>query len=296
MRKLIFNLLVFYSSLSFAQTDSLIVKKKSNRLLIAEGIVYSTSFIGLYNLWYKDYEMVSFHFFNDSQEWLQLDKAGHMHSTYWTSKLNSELFLWAGKSTRKSVLYGTGISLLYISTIEIFDGFSENWGASLSDISVNILGAGLYAGQQLLWNEQKVLLKYSYYPSNYAADRPEMLGSNLPEKMLKDYNATTFWLSFNLQSITTIKIIPAWLQLAIGYGGDGLTGGSENYFDQTCNCYPVENSKRIRQYYLSLDVDLSRIKVKNRFIKSVFSIVNTLKFPFPVIEFTKNNTNFHLYR
>jgi hypothetical protein len=53
-----------------------------------------------------------------------------------------------------------------------------------------------------------------------------VLGSSLAEQMLKDYNGQTYWLSVNLHSFYKN---PKWLNLAIGYGANGmLTGNGEN--------------------------------------------------------------------
>jgi hypothetical protein len=49
------------------------------------------------------------------------------------------------------------------------------------------------------------------------------------EQMLKDYNGQTYWLSVNLHSFYKGSKIPKWLNLAIGYGANGmLTGNGEN--------------------------------------------------------------------
>ena len=48
------------------------------------------------------------------------------------------------------------------------------------------------------------------------------------ERMLKDYNGQTYWLSANLKSFFQGSNIPAWLNVAVGYGADGMFGGFEN--------------------------------------------------------------------
>ncbi|MBK8806053.1 MAG: DUF2279 domain-containing protein [Bacteroidales bacterium] len=272
MKKYICIIITLLSQLYvIAQTDSTIFKKRKTALIISESAIYSASFVGLYKLWYADYEMSKFHFFNDTNEWFLVDKGGHSFSTYWTSKINTELFLWSGMPKKNSILLGTGISMLYITSIEILDGFSAAWGASAPDFVANLSGALLFSIQRAVWNEERINLKYSYFPSEYASLRPNVLGKTLPEKLLKDYNATTFWLSFNLKSLTKISAIPSWLNIAIGYGANGLTGGKENYFDTACNCYPIANSLRTPQVYISLDIDLSKIKTKPSLGKAYFT-------------------------
>ena len=38
------------------------------------------------------------------------------------------------------------------------------------------------------------------------------------------------------------------------------------------------------QFYLSLDIDLVKIKTKSKFLKSVFSVINFIKIPAPTLE------------
>jgi hypothetical protein len=45
-----------------------------------------------------------------------------------------------------------------------------------------------------------------------------------------------------------------------------------------------ENQQRISQYYLSLDIDLSRIKTKSHLLKTIFDVLNVIKIPFPTLE------------
>ena len=63
-------------------------EEKSNNqklkiLLITEGVTYTATLLGLNSLWYKDYPRSSFHWINDNKEWLQMDKMGHMASSYY---------------------------------------------------------------------------------------------------------------------------------------------------------------------------------------------------------------------
>jgi hypothetical protein len=73
--------------------------------------------------------------------------------------------------------------------------------------------------------------------------------------------------------------IPKWLNVAIGYGADGmLTGKSE-----TVNNLIISHQRK-RQFYLSLDVDLSRIETKSHVLKTIFEVFNVIKVPFPTLE------------
>lgn len=257
-------------------------------LATGEASFYTGSMLVLNQAWYTDYEQTSFHWFNDNNEWMQMDKIGHGWSVYQASRINSWLYRQAGLSKDKADLLGTGIALLAISSIELFDGFSTNWGASPGDLLANTLGAGLYYCQSQLFDKQIAKLKYSYKPTDYPEIRPKILGSTTAEQILKDYNAQTYWLSVAFNDIYPTKILPDWVCLSAGYGADGMTGGSKN---------PVEykHIERQRQFYLSLDVDWEQIETKRKGLKILFKALNMVKIPFPVIEFNRSGSKFHIF-
>lgn len=237
---------------------------------------------GLYNLWYKDYPSTKFHFFNDNKEWLQIDKFGHVFSSYYLGVTAIEAAKWSGVEENKQwrwALFGS----IFQNPIEIWDGFSAGWGASAGDLLANTFGTVLSAGQHALWKEQKIIMKYSYRSSPYAAMRPNVLGSTLPEKILKDYNAQTYWFCYS-----PIKHKNwSWLGLAAGYGADGILGGYENSWKNSngVDVYRFDIHRQ-RQYYLGLDFNLTKIKTKSKFLKTAFFILNCIKLPAPGMEFT----------
>ncbi len=285
-----FLLIVFYGNAQSDTTNN-INKKRLLFLLSGETIAYSSTIVGLNILWYKDYEHSSLHFFNDSKEWLQIDKLGHFYTSYYLNNILSSGFEWSGVEKNKSLLYGSGLSFIFISTIEIFDGFSEKWGASWSDIIVNTGGITLYAGQEKLWNEQRIIPKFSFMQTDYSLMRPDALGSNYIENLIKDYNGQTYWLSFNINSFAKIDGFPNWLNIAFGYGANGMLEGMDNNYNIVeGGCYSFE---RYRQYYFSIDIDLSKIKTNSKILGTCFQIFNSVKIPLPAIEFNKYRTRFH---
>ncbi len=248
---------------------------------------YSATMFSLNQLWYKNYSHSSFHFFDDSGEWLQMDKAGHGFSSYYLSNMLSKGFSWTGMNRKSSVLWGTGIAFVAMSSIEIFDGYSSKWGASWTDVSANLCGGLLFASQELAFKKQVFRLKFSFHPSGWATYRPDALGDNVIQQIVKDYNGQTYWLSGNMKSITGFKGIPAWLNISIGYSGEEMLGGNDN-LDVSWEFAQGQTPVRYRQYYLSLDADLTRLKVKNRLVKGLLSIFNSIKIPFPALVYEKN--------
>jgi hypothetical protein len=241
----------------------------------------------LNELWYKDYPRSGFHFFNDNNEWLQMDKCGHATTAYYVGRVGIDLMQWSGVGRKKAIWYGGMVGSVYQLTIEVLDGFSSQWGFSPGDFTANTLGSALVVGEQLAWDEQRITLKFSFQPSMYAPYRPNELGTNLQQNILKDYNGQTYWLSVNPASFMSKQTkFPKWLNIAVGYGAEGMTGASYNppYID--AEGWQV-NFERYRQFYLSFDVDLTRIKTKSKLLHSVFNTIGFIKIPAPSIEFNK---------
>jgi hypothetical protein len=168
------------------------------------------------------------------------------------------------------------------------DGYSDGWGFSWGDVGANVLGSSLAIAQEACWEQQRIQLKFSYAQSGIAKYNPSLLGENNYTQVLKDYNGQTYWLSINPSSFVKKQTkFPSWLNIAFGYSAYGMLGARYNSFtvqnaDGTVLLYEKE-----RRFYLSLDIDLTRIKTKSRFLKGLFSAVNILKFPAPSIQFSK---------
>lgn len=295
----VFKLLaiLLYSSVSNAQdfdaffkpSDTL-NKSRKNYTIVAGASSAAAGLIALNSLWYTDYQKSNFHFVNDNAQWLQMDKVGHVYGTYHLGKIYSDALQWSGVDRNKSIWYGATAGFLFVSTIEIMDGYSENWGASGGDIAANAAGSALYIGQELLWQDQRITPKFSIHTTLYASARPAVLGSTFSEQILKDYNGQTYWLSANVHSFAKNTKIPKWLNLAVGYGAEGMIAGD----DQLVNTVFLPTNSRYRQFYLSLDVDLTKIPTNSHLLKTVFSLVNTIKIPAPTVEFTSSGkVKFH---
>lgn len=291
----IFIIIFIFGSLHVsAQQDSSLHRKRLNPLLITGAVAYTGSMAGLYNLWYKDYPQSSFHFTNDNKEWMGLDKLGHVTTSYWVGRVSYHSLRWAGVKEKHAVWYGGSAGLFFLTTVEIFDGFSAEWGASTGDIAANFAGAALFIGQQLGWKEQRLLIKYSYYPGDYAQYRPDLLGSTPIERSIKDYNSQTYWLTGNIHSfLRPQSSFPKWLNIAVGYGAEGMLGGSEN--PPEYNGEPLPGFKRTASFYLSADVDLTRIPTRSKVLKGIFTVLGFIKIPFPTLEFNTNDQfKFHI--
>ncbi len=124
----------------------------------------------------------------------------------------------------------------------------------------------------------------------------ELYGKSIQERILKDYNGQTYWLSMNLKSFAHNINIPAWLNVAVGYGAKGVFGGFENTgFDKRGNIiFNRPDIERQRQWYFSPDVDFTKIKTGKRLVKTLFSLMNMIKMPAPALELSGGKLKGHL--
>ncbi len=318
-------LCLIVSGLSFAQDNSSSLglfepsdtfnKKRFWTLTGTTTAVYTGVVIGLNELWYADYPKSKFHSFNDFGEWEDMDKVGHLYTAYFYSHWSTSLYKWTGMNDKAAAWMGFGASTILQTTIEVMDGFSAEWGFSWGDVGFNTAGSALYLIQDLKWKEQRILMKYSSFrrkvpdftlsstnglSSITLQERTEELfGSSLPEILLKDYNATTIWASVNVADFIKKEEskFPKWLNVAVGYGAGNLYGGTDNNWeDDNGNEFQLnsQNFPRYRQFFLSLDVDLTKIETKSKFLKTLFGAVNIFKIPAPAIELnTLGKVEFH---
>jgi hypothetical protein len=263
---------------------SLVDRKQLRDILLIESTAAATSLAGLSILWYSGYQHSSFHFINDNNEWLQSDKLGHVTASYFISRTGYNLLRIPGVESRKAVWYGGALGFVYLGIVELMDGFSDGWGASMGDVAANAAGSASFIGQQLAWGEQRILFKWSFHGTKYAKYNPSQLGSNLTERMIKDYNGQTFWLSANISSfLGKGSGFPEWLNIAAGYSADGVVGA--RYNPAAINGITIPEFRRTRQFFLAPDIDLTRIRTDSHFLRTLFNVLGVIKLPLPALEY-----------
>lgn len=281
-----------FLSLNLSAQDSLSIEQQSKRYknyYLYGGVAYVGSMLALNQLWYADHDRSSFHTFNDNDEWLQMDKTGHVFSAYALSSFSYELLKGKQEFDPKAARISAISAFTFLSTIELMDGFSEAWGFSWGDVISNTSGIGLFYIQEALFQQQIIRLKFSYQPTRYREYRPNVLGENELQAIFKDYNGQIYWASINLNELSQ-SIKPKWLNLAFGYGGEGMVSANENILRD------VESFNRKRQYFISLDVDFSKIRTKKPWVKSIFKVLNIIKVPAPSMEFNQGGgSEFHWF-
>lgn len=262
------------------RADSLKVRKGITHAVLSSSA--AGSLLALNQVWYAPYTTEKFHFFNDSEQWMQMDKLGHAFTGYMiTNKLN-RLHNWAAGKRQPWV--GAVYALSYLSALEIMDGFSSGWGFSGSDMLANGVGVGIAFSQDHFFKRQLIIPKFSFSRSSYAMLRPEILGSTYAEQVLKDYNGQTYWLSVPIATFLNLPKGFKWICISLGYGCDAKLVGSQNAWNGF-------NARR--QVYLSFDIDCSSLAPRHPKLNKVLTHLNLIKVPFPSLEFSSDKTRFH---
>ena len=266
--------------------------KRMNALIGFSSVAYGGSMIGLGTIWYDN--LSSFRFFNDNDGWGYMDKLGHVTSAQHIGRAGIAALRWTGLEEKKAVWIGGSTGLVYLTSVEVFDGFSPDWGFSWGDFASNTIGSALLIFQELQWSEQRILTKWSYGGSTYAQYRPELLGANGTERWLKDYNGQTYWLSFDIRSsLLKNSNFPAWLNFAVGYGIEGYTGANRNP-ETNDKGEAIPDFKRYAQVYFAPDINFEKIPTDSRFLQTLLGILNFLKAPLPAVEYNEvDGMKFH---
>jgi len=283
-RFLVIILLCVFNFNLFSQ-DTLRTKVDKNfyKFLAAEGVVLSGAILYLKHEWYYDKKRVSFHFYNDFKGWNQVDKLGHFYVSYLESNVGYSILKKFNFSEKKALYFGGFQGLILETPIEFLDAYYQGWGFSVSDLVANTLGSVFFIMQQKIFNEQLIKPKLSFSKSIYASEANGLLGKkSLISQFVYDYNGYTYWFSFSPKKIFKFKKVPKWLNLAIGYGANGMLGEFEN--KSMYKGEEIPSFKRYRQFYLSLDIDFSKIRTKSRFVNKIFDGLSYIKIPLPTLE------------
>ena len=295
----VFFLIIFLKAsvvnAQFFQPDTIPNQKRIRWVSAMAGGGYAMTMLYLGTVWYAKEDLGPFHFFDDSHEWKQMDKVGHVMGGYQMSRMIIDLYKWAGLPKRRALIVGGASGFLAMSSIEVFDAFGAKWGFSWYDVGANLLGSSLAVLNEGLWNEDRLQLKFSYLPTSYARDpaNSRLFGNTFPEWLLKDYNGQVYWLSVNMHSFLPEgnfkRHYPAWINLALGYGAEELVGGYEDPMGDW-------RTREYRQWYVGLDIDLSRMIPKKGWGNSFLSVLNLFHVPLPAFEKDRTGHRILLFR
>lgn len=242
--------------------------------------------IYFYESIYRNNLSSSFRFTNDLGANRDMDKSGHMLSSYNLSIAGIHLMKQTGMDKKRAAWIGGSYGVVFLTTKEILDGFREGYGFSLPDMAGNIAGSAFAVSQELLLGQQVVRIKYSYNDRGLAKESSDDMGRDLAGRMIFNYNCQTHWLSLNINSLGgSMKVFPGWLNIAFGHSVFGMTGGCSS--STVTKSTGLTNSAGYRQVFIAPDIDLSAIETGSGFFNGVLRTLNFIKIPSPAIEYNR---------
>ncbi len=238
-------------------------------------------------------ETGSFHFLEDIQYALWVDKFGHFYGGYSTSYLFTEAFITSGFGWELSNILGSVMGLGYMTYIEVLDGYSKGFGFSPTDYYFDVFGAGFYLAQYYVPVLQNFNPKFMYVNHKWIGEKDRQPH----ESFIDNYSTQTFWMSINIQNLfggVVAKYVPEWLELSIGYAAYSLCypplGGCDPSVSEPVSYDAWGNRKII----VSVDYNLVKLLPDGppfwNWFKQNFKL---FKLPAPAIEFGKT-TKFYL--
>lgn len=303
MRLPVLLLFFFCSSAIFSQAsdksfvtqpDSTGIDLKNRRWLwsaAGQSLGYGTALALLNETWYSQYPRGKWHTFNDWGEWKQMDKFGHVYGTYVQGRASMELWRWAGVPRKTRIWVGGLTGTAFQTLVEYLDGRSAAWGWSWGDIGANVLGSATLIAQELAWDEQRIQLKLSFHPTRYSDSQLqqrsiELYGENWASRMMKDYNAQTYWASLRIKAFWKNARVPDWLCVSFGTGASGLWGGESNIKKDAAGniLFDRRDIPRRRQWYFSPDIDLTKIHTRKKWVRFALLTLSAFKVPLPTLE------------
>ncbi len=216
--------------------------------------------------WYEDDNV--FHFENDFDYALNLDKFGHFAFGVLVGESFYEGYHWAGLSEFKSYLFAGLSAFATHVAIDIKDGFAPQWGFSVFDVLSGTLGGFLPMAERYVPLFKYVDLKWSYWINTRAYYDQSETGV-----FSDDYVNQTFWASFKVHRMLPAAIrdyYPGWLALAVGLSID------ERVFTGEPNPH--------REVYVALDYDLEAFRPQQRWARTLVKYLNYIKFPAPTLQ------------
>ena len=217
--------------------------------------------------WWDDEES-HFHFENDFDYALNLDKFGHFAAGVVLGESFYEGYRWAGASEFNAYLFAGLSAMMTHIAIDVKDGYSPEWGFSICDVLSGTLGGFLPMAERYVPLFKYIDLKWSYWINTKAYYRQSDTGI-----FTDDYVNQTFWVSFKpyrLMPSGASAYYPSWLAIAAGLSID------EKVFTK-------EPHPR-RELYLALDYDFEAFRPQSRLARTLVKYLNYFKLPAPTIQ------------
>lgn len=231
-------------------------------------IAYGAAYWLVFEKGWWDDERSHFHFENDFDYALNLDKFGHFAAGVMLGESFYEGYRWAGATEFQSYLFAGLSAMMTHVAIDVKDGYSPEWGFSIFDVLSGTLGGFLPMAERYIPIFKYVDLKWSYWINTRAYYDQSETGV-----FTDDYVNQTFWASFKpyrLLPAAVRQYYPSWLAIAAGLSID------EKVFTK-------EPHPR-REVYIALDYDLEAFRPQSRLARTIIKYLNYFKFPAPAVQ------------
>lgn len=231
-------------------------------------IAYGAAYWLVFEKGWWDDERSHFHFENDFDYALNLDKFGHFAAGVMLGESFYEGYRWAGATEFQSYLFAGLSAMMTHIAIDVKDGYSPEWGFSVFDVLSGTLGGFYPMAERYIPIFKYIDLKWSYWINTRAYYDQSETGV-----FTDDYVNQTFWASFKpyrLLPAAARQYYPSWLAIAAGLSID------EKVF--TKEPHPS------REVYIALDYDLEAFRPQSRMARTIVKYLNYFKLPAPTIQ------------
>jgi len=255
-------------------------------LIVGGALTMTVTAIHIYqqNAWWRD-QRTSFHFVDDGDYALNVDKAGHFLGGAFGAFLGRKSLEWSGVSQEVSVLGGSAMGALFELYVEFEDGFARDWGFSRGDAYADLIGAVWPVAQYYVKPVASLQPKFTYFPST------KFLNGTHQGNAIDDYEGQTYWLGVHLHGLLpqTLKSYwPSWLGLAFGVSIRNMPTREELLIDP--------RKSPVRSLILALDYDFTQILPMNSWWwRTLAEALNFVHFPSPAIRISPNYIAYGLY-
>lgn len=174
------------------------------------------------------------------------DKLGHAYSAYISTRLMTYGFEWAGHDHDASVKLASLTSGAIMLGVEIFDGYTVEYGFSPEDLVMNLSGVAAGALLEAYPEWDKIFdIRFKYWRS----DDARRLGESDP---VSDYSGQTYLLVTKASGIPSLadNWLLRYLEFDLGYGSRGYQPNPGQY---------VDTQPKERHVYYGISLNLSQV-------------------------------------
>jgi hypothetical protein len=226
------------------------------------------------NAWWKD-QRRSFHFVDDTDYALGIDKIGHFYAGSLLAHAFSSGLEAGNIQSEQAAIYGSIASFAFELYVEIEDGYGPDWGFSPGDAIGDFAGAAFSLGQYYVPFLKNFQPRFSYIPSKKYRDGLHR------GNMIDDYEGQKYWMAFRMKNLlpqVLSQYWPSFLMLSAGMGVKELNGSGGG----------------TREFYIAFDIDAEEIPLYGRGWQFVKNTLNYFHFPMPGIRITPDAAFFVL--